>query len=49
VFRHACRFGFEGTVSKRLASPYRVGPSRDWLKIKNSDSPAMQRARAGTW
>jgi bifunctional non-homologous end joining protein LigD len=45
VFRHACKLGFEGIVSKRLAAPYRSGPSRDWLKVKNPDSPAMIRAR----
>jgi ATP-dependent DNA ligase len=48
VFRHACRFGLEGIVSKRLTAPYRSGPSRDWLKIKNPESPAMRRAREGT-
>jgi hypothetical protein len=32
VFRHACQLGFEGIVSKRLGSPYRSGPSRDWIK-----------------
>jgi hypothetical protein len=32
VFRHACKLGFEGIVSKRLASPYRSGPSRDWAR-----------------
>jgi ATP-dependent DNA ligase len=45
VFRHACKLGFEGIVSKRLTAPYRSGPSRDWLKVKNPDSPAMIRAR----
>ena len=45
VFRHACKMGLEGIVSKRLAAPYRSGPSRDWLKVKNPDSPAMRRAR----
>ena len=49
VFRHACKLGLEGIVSKRLSPPYRSGPSRDWLKVKNPDSPAMRRARAGTW
>ena len=49
MFRHACKLGFEGIVSKRLAAPYRSGPSRDWLKVKNPDSPAMRRARAGLW
>ena len=47
VFGHACRMGLEGIVSKRLTAPYRSGPSRDWLKIKNPDSPAMRRAREG--
>jgi bifunctional non-homologous end joining protein LigD len=49
VFRHACKLGLEGVVSKRVSAPYRSGPSRDWLKVKNPDSPAMRRARAGTW
>jgi ATP-dependent DNA ligase len=49
VFRHACALGLEGIVSKRLTAPYRSGPSRDWLKVKNPDSPAMRRARAGLW
>jgi bifunctional non-homologous end joining protein LigD len=49
VFQHACRFGLEGIVSKRLSAPYRSGPSRDWVKVKNPDSPAMQRAREGRW
>jgi bifunctional non-homologous end joining protein LigD len=46
---HACRFGFEGIVSKRLSAPYRSGPSRDWIKVKNPDSPATQRARERRW
>jgi ATP-dependent DNA ligase len=37
--------GLEGIVSKRLSAPYRSGRSRDWLKVKNPDSPAMIRAR----
>jgi hypothetical protein len=49
VFRHACKMGLEGVVSKRLTVPYRSGPSRDWVKVKNPDSPAMQRAREGRW
>jgi bifunctional non-homologous end joining protein LigD len=39
----------EGIVSKRLSAPYRSGPSRDWLKVKNPDSPAMIRARKAEW
>ena len=45
VFAAACCIGFEGIVSKRLAAPYRSGPCRDWLNVKNPDSPAMIRAR----
>jgi ATP-dependent DNA ligase len=40
VFQHACKMGREGTVSKRLSAPYRSGPSRDWINVKNPDSPA---------
>ena len=43
IFRHACKLGFEGIVSKRLDHAYRSGPSKAWLKIKNPESPAMQR------
>jgi bifunctional non-homologous end joining protein LigD len=49
LFAHACRMGLEGIVSKRLTAPYRSGRSPDWLKVKNPDSPAMIRARAGMW
>jgi bifunctional non-homologous end joining protein LigD len=43
VFRHACKMGLEGIVSKRLGSRYRSGPSKDWIKIKNPAAPAMTR------
>ena len=49
VFRHACAMGLEGIVSKRLTAPDRSGPSRDWIKIKNPNSPAMIRHREGPW
>jgi bifunctional non-homologous end joining protein LigD len=49
IFQQACRMGLEGIVSKRLSAPYRSGPSRDWLKVKNPDSPAMVRAREDSW
>jgi bifunctional non-homologous end joining protein LigD len=39
VFRHACKMGLEGIVSKRLGSRYRSGRSPDWLKFKNTDAP----------
>jgi ATP-dependent DNA ligase len=43
IFRQACRMGLEGIVSKRLSAPYRSGPSRDWIKIKNPGSPVRVR------
>jgi bifunctional non-homologous end joining protein LigD len=49
VFQRACKLGAGGIVSKRLSAPYRSGPSRDWIKVKNPDSPAMVRAREGRW
>ena len=43
VFRHACRLGCEGIVSKRLGSAYRSGRVAHWLKIKNPAAPAVTR------
>ncbi|TSJ63110.1 DNA ligase D [Starkeya sp. 3C] len=34
MLRHACRLSLEGLVSKRMASPYRSGRGKDWLKSK---------------
>jgi bifunctional non-homologous end joining protein LigD len=49
LFLHACKLGLEGIVSKKLSAPYRSRPSRDWIKVKNPDSPAMIRAREAEW
>jgi bifunctional non-homologous end joining protein LigD len=38
IYRLACAMGLEGIVSKRLSAPYRSGPSRDWIKVKNPNS-----------
>jgi bifunctional non-homologous end joining protein LigD len=43
VFRHACKLGCEGIVSKQRASIYRSGRVRAWIKTKNPESPAMTR------
>lgn len=43
VFRHACKLGCEGIVSKRLGSPYRSGRCSSWIKIKNPAAPAVMR------
>src|SRR5215831_12370836 len=49
VFRHACKMGLEGIVSKRLGSRYRSGRSKDWLKFKNPDAPAVKREAEEDW
>jgi ATP-dependent DNA ligase len=49
VFRHACKLGFEGIVSKRLGSRYRSGRSPDWLKFKNPAAPAVKREAEEDW
>jgi bifunctional non-homologous end joining protein LigD len=49
VFGYACKLGLEGIVSKRKASAYRSGPSRDWLKAKNPASDAVRRETFEDW
>jgi bifunctional non-homologous end joining protein LigD len=49
VFRHACKMGLEGIVSKRLGSRYVSGRSRDWRKFKNPDAPAVKRELEEDW
>ena len=49
VFAHACKLGLEGVVSKRKNSPYRSGRSPDWLKMKNSNAPAVKREAEEDW
>jgi bifunctional non-homologous end joining protein LigD len=49
VFRHVCRMGLDGIVSKRTDPPYRSGPSRTWLKSKNPASVAVRREREEEW
>jgi bifunctional non-homologous end joining protein LigD len=49
VFRHACKLGPEGIVSKRKGSPYCSGRSPDWLKMKNPDAPAVRREAEEDW
>jgi bifunctional non-homologous end joining protein LigD len=49
VFRHACKLGLEGIVSKRKDSPYRSGRSPDWLKMKNPAHPAVKREEKEDW
>ena len=49
IFKHACKLGCEGIVSKRLGSPYRAGRSAHWLKIKNPAAPAVKREAEEDW
>jgi bifunctional non-homologous end joining protein LigD len=49
IFRHACKLGCEGIVSKRLGSRYRSGRSPDWLKMKNPAAPAVKREAEENW
>jgi ATP-dependent DNA ligase len=49
VFRHACKVGLEGIVSKRKDSPYRSGRSPNWLKMKNPAAPAVRREAEEDW
>jgi bifunctional non-homologous end joining protein LigD len=49
VFRHACKLGLEGIVSKRKDSAYRSGRSPDWLKSKNPSAPAVKREAEEDW
>jgi bifunctional non-homologous end joining protein LigD len=49
VFRHACKLGLEGIVSKRKDSAYRSGRSPDWLKMKNANAPALKREAEEDW
>ena len=49
IFRHACKLGLEGIVSKRRGFPYRSGRCKSWIKVKNPTSPAMMRVEDGTF
>jgi ATP-dependent DNA ligase len=39
----------EGIVSKRLGSRYVSGRTRDWLKMKNPEAPAVKREAEEEW
>jgi ATP-dependent DNA ligase len=41
--------GCEVIVSKRKGSRYRPGRSRDWVKMKNPDAPAVKREGEEDW
>jgi bifunctional non-homologous end joining protein LigD len=35
LFKAVCKLGLEGIVSKKLDAPYKSGPSKTWIKVKN--------------
>jgi bifunctional non-homologous end joining protein LigD len=45
IFKHACKMGLEGIVSKRRDFPYRSGRCKSWVKIKNPASAAVLRVQ----
>jgi bifunctional non-homologous end joining protein LigD len=49
MFQAVCKLGLEGIVSKKMNAPYRSGPSRTWIKIKNPKAPAATRIIDGTF
>jgi ATP-dependent DNA ligase len=49
LFAAVCQLGLEGIVSKKIDAPYRSGPSKAWIKIKNPKAPAATRAIDGTF
>ena len=49
MFAAVCDLGLEGIVSKKLNAPYRSGPSRAWIKVKNQKAPAATRILEATF
>ena len=49
IYRHVCKLGCEGIVSKRLGSPYQSGRSQHWFKVKNPEAPAVGREAEIDW
>ena len=49
MFAAVCDLGLEGIVSKKLNAPYRSGPSKSWIKVKNPKAPAATRVLEGTF
>jgi bifunctional non-homologous end joining protein LigD len=43
AFEAACDWGLEEIVSKRLKAPYKSGPSKSWIKVRNPKSSAYLR------
>jgi ATP-dependent DNA ligase len=49
MFKPSASLAWRAIVSKKLDSPYKSGPSKAWLKIKNPNAPAATRVIDGTF
>ena len=49
MFAAVCDLGLEGIVSKKLDAPYRSGPSKSWIKVKNPKAAAATRVLDGAF
>ncbi len=49
MYEAACKLGLEGIVSKRLTAPYKSGPCKSWIKVRNPESPAYLRISDSTF
>ena len=49
IFRHACKLGCEGIVSKRADLTYHSGRSRDWIKSKSPAAIEAQKVWSENW
>jgi bifunctional non-homologous end joining protein LigD len=49
MFAAVCYLALEGIVSKRIDAPYRSGPSKSWIKVKNPKAPAATRIIEGSF
>jgi bifunctional non-homologous end joining protein LigD len=45
MFAAVCDICLQGIVSKKLDAPYRSGPSKSWIKVKNPKSAAAAKRR----
>jgi hypothetical protein len=49
MFEAVCKLGLEAIVSKRIDAPYRSGPSKSWIKVKNPKAAAAMRVIEGAF
>jgi bifunctional non-homologous end joining protein LigD len=49
AFAAACELGIEGIVSNRLTAPYKSGPCKSWIKVRNPRSAAYLRIVDGSY